>query len=184
MIVKNYFCNLLWKFLIKIESTWRREIKEQAPQLTLLYCGRSFRSSHQRCSLENSVLKNFAISTGSTCVGLSFLKSYRSEGPQSVFLWILENFKDYIFWKTSVNSCFLTFSMAQCYMGLKVQDLNCMIASGFRVWVTGLGFVFKSASFFLNRVSTFVWKPNADTFDKSVKFWNGLRWFQVVLGRF
>ena len=34
-IVNNYVYNeSLWKFLIKIESTWRREIKEQAPQLT------------------------------------------------------------------------------------------------------------------------------------------------------
>ena len=50
VIVKNYLCNVLCKFLIKIESTWRREIKEQAPQLTLLYCGRTVRSSHRRCS--------------------------------------------------------------------------------------------------------------------------------------
>ena len=30
MVVKNYLCNVLCKFLIKIESTWRWEIKEQA----------------------------------------------------------------------------------------------------------------------------------------------------------
>ena len=46
LIVKNYLCNVLCKSLIKIESMWRREIKEQAPQLTLLYCGRTVRSSH------------------------------------------------------------------------------------------------------------------------------------------
>ena len=34
--VKNHLCNVLWTFLIKIESTWMREIKEQAPQLILL----------------------------------------------------------------------------------------------------------------------------------------------------
>ena len=34
VIVTNYLCNVLWKLLIKIESTWRHEIKEQAPQLT------------------------------------------------------------------------------------------------------------------------------------------------------
>ena len=36
VIVKNYLCNVSWKFLIKIESTWRREIKEQEPHL--IYC--------------------------------------------------------------------------------------------------------------------------------------------------
>ena len=41
LIVKNYLCNVLCKLLIKIERTWRREIKEQAPTLTLLYCGRT-----------------------------------------------------------------------------------------------------------------------------------------------
>ena len=51
VIVKNYLCNFSWKFLIKIESTWRHEIKEQALQLTLLYHGRNFRSSHHRCCI-------------------------------------------------------------------------------------------------------------------------------------
>ena len=41
VIVENYLSNASWKFLIKIKSKWRREIKEQAPQLTLLYCGRT-----------------------------------------------------------------------------------------------------------------------------------------------
>ena len=82
MIVKNYLCNVLCKFLIKIESTWRRGIKEQTPQLTLLYCGRTFRSSHRRCSIKEAVLKIFAISTWNTCVGVSFKKSCRSEGLQ------------------------------------------------------------------------------------------------------
>ena len=38
VIVNNYLCNVLCKFLIKIESTQRRKIKEQTPQLTLLTC--------------------------------------------------------------------------------------------------------------------------------------------------
>ena len=56
VIVKNYLCNVSWKFLIKIESTWRREIKEQAPQLTLLYRGRTVRSSHWRCCIRKLFL--------------------------------------------------------------------------------------------------------------------------------
>ena len=35
-IVKNYLFNISWKFLIKIESTLRRKMKEQAP--SWLYC--------------------------------------------------------------------------------------------------------------------------------------------------
>ena len=57
VIVKNYLCNVLCKFFIKIESTWRREIKEQTPQLTLLYRGRTIRSSHRRCSIRELFLK-------------------------------------------------------------------------------------------------------------------------------
>ena len=50
--------------MIKIESTWKREIKEQTLQLTfLLDCGRTVRSSHRRCSIKKYVLKDFAIST-------------------------------------------------------------------------------------------------------------------------
>ena len=54
-----------YKFLIIFESAWRRE-------LTLLYCGRTDRSSHRRFSIKKAVLKNFTISTVNTCVGVSF----------------------------------------------------------------------------------------------------------------
>ena len=56
MIVKNCLCTILWKFLIKTESMWRCEIK-QAPQFTLLYCGRTVRGSHQRCYIRKLFLK-------------------------------------------------------------------------------------------------------------------------------
>ena len=59
MIVKNYLCNVSCKFLIKIESTWRREIKEQTPQLTLLHGGRTVRSSRRNCSIRKLFLKIF-----------------------------------------------------------------------------------------------------------------------------
>ena len=54
---KELFVNVLCNFLIKIKSTWRREIKEQTPQLTLLCCGRTVRSSHRRCSIKKLLLK-------------------------------------------------------------------------------------------------------------------------------
>ena len=57
VIVKNYFCSVSCKFLIKIENTWRCKIKEQAPQLTLLHRGKTVRSSHQTCSIRKLFLK-------------------------------------------------------------------------------------------------------------------------------
>ena len=56
MIIKNYLCNFSRKFLIKSESTWMREIKEQV-QLTLLYLGRTTRSSYRRCCIRKLFLK-------------------------------------------------------------------------------------------------------------------------------
>ena len=61
-----------------------------------------------------------------------------------------------------------------------------MTASGFRVRVTGLVFVFKSVSLALKQVPTCIWKP--ETFDKSVNFilvvFGRFIQFQVVLDRF
>ena len=77
-----------------------------------------------------------------------------------------------------------------------------MTASGFRVRVIGLVFVFKSASLVLKQVPTCIRKPTTNAFDKSIKFLRWLflavldgfrsfqmelghfRWFQVILGRF
>ena len=44
VIGNNYLRKVLRKFLINIESTWRRELKEQTPQLTLLHFGRTVRT--------------------------------------------------------------------------------------------------------------------------------------------
>ena len=67
-----------------------------------------------------------------------------------------------------------------------------MRASGFRVRVTGLVFVFKSASLPLKQVPTCIREPTTNTFDKSVKFlhWlvlvvlDGFRSFYMVLRHF
>ena len=74
MIVKNCLCNVLHKCLIKMKSTWRHRIKEQTPQLTLLYFARTFGSSHWRCSINKPVLKDCKLSTGNSCMGFLFIK--------------------------------------------------------------------------------------------------------------
>ena len=54
---KELFVQRFAKVFIKIESTWRHEIKEQAPQLTLLYHGRTVTSSHPRYCIRKLFLK-------------------------------------------------------------------------------------------------------------------------------
>ena len=67
VLVKNYSRNYLWKFLIKIESLWRRKIKEQTPQLALLHCGRTVRSSRRSCCIRKLFLKTLQY-YGKICV--------------------------------------------------------------------------------------------------------------------
>ena len=57
VIVKTIWATFHESFLFKIESMWRCKIKEQAPQLTLLYLGMTIRSSHQRCCIRKQFLK-------------------------------------------------------------------------------------------------------------------------------
>ena len=109
--VKNYLSNVSWKFLIKIESTRRREIKEQPPQLALLYCGRTVRSSHRRCCIRKLFLKMLQYPQEAPVLESIFqnLQTFRpatllKRDPNTgVFLWILQNVWYYIFWKTSAN---------------------------------------------------------------------------------
>ena len=125
VILNDSLCSVSWKFFMKIESTWRREIKEQPPQLIFLYRGRTVRSSHRRCCIWKLFLKLFAISAGNTCVGVLFFKKLQTFRPATlwkrnpgigVFLWILQNFYYYLFWKIFANGCFLIFSVVHSYM--------------------------------------------------------------------
>ena len=70
--------------------------------------------------------------------------------------------------------------MVHSNMDLKVKGVDCMTASGFRVRVTGLVFVFKSACLALKQVPTCIRQPRTNTFDKL----DGFRWFQVLLDGF
>ena len=149
MIVKNYLTNVSWKFLIKIESTWRHEFKEQVPQLTLLYRGRTVRNSCRRC-----------------CMGKLFLKilQYPQETPalESIFKKIADLWTCNFIKKRPQHRCFpvniaktlilpilkniskrllFNFLMVHSYMDPKVYGLDCIIASGFRIRVSGLVFV-------------------------------------------
>ena len=120
MILNNYSCNILCKVLIKMKSMWRCEIKEQTPTLTLLYCGRTVRSSQKKCSIKKDVLKNSPISTGSTCVGDPKHRCF----PVNIAK-ILR-----LFWKTSENSCFLTVLMVHSQSVLGRNECMCGSSHG------------------------------------------------------
>ena len=80
----------------------------------------TFRSSHRRCSVRNCVLRNFVKFTGKRlCQSLSFNKLQASlrlaillkkDSGTGIFQWILRNFKQHLFYRTSPGDC-LT---AQC----------------------------------------------------------------------
>ena len=108
--------------MIKIESTQRREIKGQTPQLTLLYCGRTVRSSHRRCSIKKAALKNFAKSTGNTCVEVSFKKKRPQHScflvniKKSLRLPILKNICEWLLGPKG--------SRSRLYDGVRLQGLS------------------------------------------------------------
>ena len=95
--------------------------------------GAKSKNKHPELFYKKATLKNFVISTGITCVGVSFKKNCWSKGLP--------------FSKTSANGCILTVSMNHVtslhrYMDLKVQGLDCVTVSRFWVRVTGLLFCF------------------------------------------
>ena len=97
------------------------------------------KSSHWMCSIKQAVLKNFTIFTGKHLCWSLFLIKLQAWGPekacnfvkktpaQGFFLWILQNFHEHLFWKTSVNGCFSLFHIYQCIFTLKgdISKLPC-----------------------------------------------------------
>ena len=90
--------------LIKFGSTWICEIKEHTPQLTLLYCDRTVRSSHLSFSIKKSV-HNISwifhnIQKKHLCCSLFFKKLQiwkpaillKRDPNTGVFLWIIRSF--------------------------------------------------------------------------------------------
>ena len=61
---------------------------------------------------KNAVLKTFALFTGKQVCGILFVEALRPatllkrDSNASIFLWVLWNFLQYLFWRISANSCF------------------------------------------------------------------------------
>ena len=82
------------------------------------------RSSHRRCYLRKGVPRNSAKFTGSTCARISFLIKvqawgqslffnkvglqlyYKRDSGRGVFVWILRNFLEHLFYRTLLGDCF------------------------------------------------------------------------------
>ena len=140
-------CNFLCNFLIKFESTLKRKFKEQIPQLTLLYCDCSFRTSHQTFFYKIFVLKNFTISTGNIWVGVSFLKTnnfLKKKSQHECFPVSIATFSKLPVLKNICERLIFHCFKSHYFMDLKVQGLDCMTALGFRVQLTGVFFCFLS----------------------------------------
>ena len=136
--------------MIKIENTWMLEIKEQASQLTLLYFVGLSEAASGGVSQKKLFLKILQYPQKTPVLKCLFKKidpNYLKETPTQLFS--CEYCKRF-FWKTFANSCFLTISVVHYYMGRKVQGIDCIMASGFRVQVT----VFELESLVLNQVLT------------------------------
>ena len=158
VIVKNYLSNVSWTFLIKIESTWRREIKEQATQLILLYRGRTVRSSRRRCCIRKLFLKILE--------HLRWSQLYWKDTPTQVF--------SYEYWKFLIlpilkNICkrlVFNFSNGSLLHGPKV--LKPRLHDGVRLQglshASGLVFVFKSASLAMKQNPACIRKPKRNYF--------------------
>ena len=99
--------------LLKVNSKDTRTKSIDASAVSLALIG--LRSSHLSCSIEKTVLKNFAIFTGKHLCWSLFLIKLQDFRPATllerdsntdVFPWILQSFYEYLFWKTSTNGCF------------------------------------------------------------------------------
>ena len=64
---------------------------------------RRIRSNHWRCSVRKGVLRNFAKFTQNYLCQCLYWKWNPGTG---VFLWILKNFLEYLFYRTTMGDCF------------------------------------------------------------------------------
>ena len=75
-----------------------------------------FRSSHRRCFVRKSVLRNFEKFTRKhLCKSLFFNKKktlWKKRSDTDVFLWTLRNIKEHLFYSSPPGDCFCSFSSA------------------------------------------------------------------------
>ena len=75
---------------------------------------KKFRRSHQRWSIKKLFLKIWQYSQENTYTGVSFnhdCHCIKRDSKTGVFLWILQNFEEHLFYRTSPGDCFWKHSL-------------------------------------------------------------------------
>ena len=97
-----------------------RDTLLQSTKNVLSETGILFRSSHQRCSIKKLLINISQYSQESTYVPWSLFNKVPGLKPRNFiqnrlqhrfFLWILQNFKEHLFWRTSENRYFSLFQV-------------------------------------------------------------------------
>ena len=108
-LLQNKMTNLTKSINVKqLKNGTGRKLNIISNSIDILHI---FRSSHRRCSAKKGVLRNFAKFTGKHfCQSLFFDKLYWKRGfGTGVFLWILWNFLENLFYRTPLRNCFCVF---------------------------------------------------------------------------
>ena len=82
---------------------------------------RPFRSNSWQIFFKIDNLKSFAIFTGKH-LHYSLFKMGKKDSNTDVFLWILWDFEEHLFWKTSANGCFWNTPRAVTRILRKIWD--------------------------------------------------------------
>ena len=126
----------------KTRIKWRKDITRRCQIWLLITFLKINRSSYQRFSVKKDVLRNFAKFTEKhLCQGLFLIKLqslglrlyYKGDSGTGVFLWILQNFKEYLFYRTPLDNCF-------CNKGLPDR-----LTSNVKLLAEGTPFIFSVA---------------------------------------
>ena len=122
-------CNFTKKRLQQIFNEYWEISVNQAPSLmhnsfSFYFCV-STEALAQGCSIKLVLKKILRNSQEDTCVGVSFFNKVAGLWPgtllkrdsnTSVFLWILWNFWEHLFWRTSANICFCSQHGTWCWV--------------------------------------------------------------------
>ena len=150
-------CHLVWmkyKVLIFFVSVSIRQAIDCRRSELVTYisccCLLAYRSSHPEEFCKKGILRNFAKFTGKNLsqslffnkvAGLRFATLLKKDPCTGVFLWILRNFQEHLFYRTPLDYCFCTVALWSV-ITLKVWKMFPK-----RIFIRKLGFGIKSTFF-------------------------------------
>ena len=158
---------------------WRSKIKEQVPQLTLLYHGKTLRSSQQRCYIRKLFLKFCTVHRKHLCWSLFSKKlqvlfqicNFMKKRPQHrCFPVYIANFLILPILKNICKQLRLNFFNGSLLHGPKGLTSKLYDSVRFQGLSDRSSFCFKSASLVLKQVPTCIPNPKTNMSDRSIKF--------------